>query len=119
MPTADQGYALTEVLVAAAIAGAVLAAGMSAFAGGAGSMRQADAAFVSGLTARNIEARLTAGLTPAQAVDGYAGWTVRLVPLDLPADPVTGAVLSRADIKGPDGSTLSLILVEDGAGRRL
>ena len=119
MPRHEHGYALTEVLVAAAIAGAVLAAGMTAFAGGAGSLRQAGAASDAGLTARNIRARLSAGLTPALAVEGYAGWTARLTPLNLPADPVTGAVLSRAEITGPDGTALSVILVEDGVGRRL
>lgn len=56
----EAGYALTEVLVAAAIAGAVLAAGMIAFAGGASSLRSAGDAHEAGLIARNIEARLTA-----------------------------------------------------------
>ena len=112
------GYALTEVLVAAAIAGAVLAAGMSAFAGSAAGLRSAETARHSGLVARNIQARLQAGLSPALAVDGYDGWRVELTPLDLPRDPVTGAVLSRADLTGPQEFRLSVILVEDGAGRQ-
>jgi len=119
LPKHEHGYALTEALVAAAIAGAVLAAGMTAFAGSAGAMRQAEAAYEYGLTARNIEARLLSGLSPALAVEGYAGWSARLVPVNAPADPVTGAVLSRADITSPDGVVFSVVLVEDGVGRRL
>lgn len=38
--------------------------------------------------------------------------------MELPADPVTGAVLSRAEITGPDGFQMSIVLVEDGVGRR-
>jgi type II secretory pathway pseudopilin PulG len=114
----EAGYALTEVLVAAAIAGAVLAAGMTALSGGAASLRTAGAAAEAGLAARNIEARLSAGLPPRLAIEGYEGWSARLVPLDLPADPVTGAVLSRAEITGPDGWRSSLVVVEDGPGRR-
>lgn len=117
MRRAEAGYALTEVLVAAAIAGAVLAAGMGALAASAASMGRAEAGQDAGLTARNIKARLAAGLTPAHAVDGYDGWAARLSPMDLPADPVTGAVVSRAEITGPDGERLSLVLVEDGVGR--
>lgn len=113
----EAGYALTEVLVAAAIAGAVLAAGMTAFAGGASSLRSAGHAHEAGLIARNIEARLTAGLPPALAIEGYEGWAARLAPMELPADPVTGAVLSRAEITGPDGFQMSIVLVEDGVGR--
>jgi hypothetical protein len=111
------GYALTEALVAAAIAGAVLAAGMTAFAASASSMRAAGQAHQSGLIARNIEARLVAGLPPALAIEGYEGWAVRLAPLDQPQDPVTGAVLSRADITGPDAFQMSRVVVEDGVGR--
>lgn len=114
----DAGYALTEVLVAAAIAGAVLAAGMTAFASSAASMRAASTAAQTGLIARNIQARLSAGLPPALAIEGYEGWAARLAPLDLPADPVTGAVLNRAEITGPDAFQMSVILVADGVGRR-
>ncbi len=117
MSNRDAGYALTEVLVAAAIAGAVLAAGMNAFAGSAASMRASNDAHQAGLEARNIQARLEAGLAPAQAIEGYDGWAARLAPFDLPPDPVTGAVLSRAEITGPDGFQMSLVVVEDGVGR--
>jgi type II secretory pathway pseudopilin PulG len=112
------GYALTEVLVAAAIAGAVLAAGMTAFAAGSASLRAASAAHDAGLIARNIEARLSAGLSPAAAIEGYEGWAARLAPMTLPSDPVTGAVLSRAEIAGPDGFQVSVVIVDDGVGRR-
>lgn len=109
---------MTEVLVASAIAGAVLAAGMSAFAGNAAGLRQSAQAQESGLIARNIEARVRAGLSPGLAVEGYAGWQVTVSPVDLPRDLETGARLSRADIQGPEGFQISAIVVIDGQGRR-
>ncbi|MEQ8435839.1 MAG: hypothetical protein RIA71_16535 [Oceanicaulis sp.] len=115
--TDQDGYALTEVLVAAAIAGAVLAAGMSAFANSAQSLRASGEARESGLVARNIEARLRAGLPPRLAVEGYDGWRVALIPADLPAHPDTGAVISQVRITGPGRADHVFLLVEDGAGR--
>ena len=114
----EAGYALTEVLVASAIAGAVLAAGMSAFASNAAGLRQSAQAQEAGLVARNIEARMRAGLSPGLAVDGYDGWQVTLSSLEVPRDPVTGARLSRVDIRGPDGFQISAVMVVDGQGRR-
>lgn len=115
--TKQDGYALTEVLVAAAIAGAVLAAGMSAFANSAQSLRASSEAREAGLIARNIEARLRAGLPPRLAVEGYEGWTVSLSPADLPPHPDTGAVMSQVRITGQGGVAHVLLLVEDGVGR--
>ncbi|MGJ3230779.1 MAG: hypothetical protein ACFE0P_03195 [Oceanicaulis sp.] len=119
--TSQSGYALTEVLVAAAIAGAVLAAGMTAFAESAKTLRAGGEARETGLVARNIEARLRAGLPPRLAVEGYDGWRVELSHYDLPAHPDTGAVLSRARVLPPAdavaGRPHTFLLIEDGAGR--
>lgn len=107
--------------MAAAIAGAVLAAGMAAFAESAKTLRAGAEARETGLSARNIEARLRAGLPPRQAVEGYEGWSVSLTPYDIPAHPGTGAVVSRAEIAPPEGVRAGrahvFLLIEDGVGR--
>lgn len=101
-PERERGYALTEVLIAAAIAGAVLAAAMSGIGTSLESVRRADAVDSDLLTAGNIAARFQAGLTAAQALDGYPGWHAEIVPVDEPVETRTGAVLSHVMLEGPD-----------------
>lgn len=110
------GYALSEVLVAAAIAAGVLIAAMTGLSSSLRGARAADEARIAQLTAANIAARLKAGLPADLAVEGYEGWHVAITALDEPVDPRTGAALSAARILAPDGRDYTLIVLHEGAG---
>lgn len=114
----EAGYALSEVLVAAAIAAGVLIATMTGLSSSLRAARAADAARIEQLTAANIAARLRAGLPAGLAVEGYQGWRVAMSATDEPVDPRTGAALSVARILPPDGSrpAYTLIVLHEGAG---
>ena len=101
----DDGFAILEALVALAIAAGVLTATMAGLAGLTRSARQVDQVQQAMLEARNIEARLRAGL-PTHALAGrYPDWRIEFTPIDRPVDPRTGAVLTgvvleRANLPG-------------------
>lgn len=113
----ETGYALSEVLVAAAIAAGVIIASMTGLTASLRSARAADAARIEQLTASNIAARLRAGLPAGLAVEGYEGWRVVTSDTDEPVDPRTGAALSLVRIYGPGGSAsgYGLIVLHEGA----
>ena len=116
----ERGYALTEVLIAAAIAGAVLAAAMSGIGSSLESVRKADAVDTDLLAAGNIAARFQAGLSSRQALDGYSGWRAQVIAVDEPVETRTGAVLSHVTLRGPErngaeGMEMRFIVLREGS----
>lgn len=114
----ERGYALAETLVALVIAAGVLTATMSGLASLTRGVGQADMLQQALLEARNIEARLRAGLPPEMLSERYPDWRIELVPVDRPVDPRTGSVLTGAVLTRPDlpGLDLRLIYLEAGQG---
>ncbi|WP_238934680.1 type IV pilus modification PilV family protein [Maricaulis parjimensis] len=114
----QSGYALTEVLVAGAIASAVIMAGMGGLGLSARGSNRADMARQDVLEARNITARLRAGIDPAQIAEAYPDWQIDISPHDRPVDPLTGATLSQARLLRPHAGsadfTLFLVFLEAG-----
>ncbi|MCR9268005.1 MAG: hypothetical protein NXI03_10580 [Alphaproteobacteria bacterium] len=92
----EGGYALTEVLVAGAIAAAVIVAAMGGLGLSTRGGNRADLARQDAFEARNIAARLRAGMRVSQISDAYPDWQIDLSPYDRPVDPETGAVLTQA-----------------------
>jgi type II secretory pathway pseudopilin PulG len=112
----DQGYALTEVLVAAAISAAVITATMTGMSASLRGGRNADDMQQAVLEARNISARLRAGISAARVAEAYPNWQIELRPVERPVDSRTGAVLTRAIIGyGGDAQFgAEFIFLEDG-----
>jgi len=116
--TDNQGYALTEVLVAAVIASAVIIASMTGMASAVRGARSADDMQQAVLEASNISARLRAGVPARNVAEAYPDWHISLSPVDRPVDSRTGAVLTRArlDYAGNAELSFEIIFLEDGAG---
>lgn len=112
------GYALTEVLVAGAIASAVIVSVMGGLGLSAREQSRAELARQDSLEARNIAARLRAGMDVQQVADAYPDWLIEVTAFDRPVDPQTGAVLSRArlrrDHRGAGAFDLTLVFLEAG-----
>ena len=117
----DDGYALTEVLVAGAIASAVIIAVMGGLSLSARGGNRADLARQDAFEASNISARLRAGMEVRQIADAYPDWRIEILPYERPVDPATGAVLTRARLirRHSMASDFVLDLVYLEAGSRL
>jgi len=113
----NQGYALTEVLVAAVIASTVIIASMTGMSSAVRGARSADDMQQAVLEASNISARLRAGVPAGNVAEAYPDWHISLSPVDRPVDSRTGAVLTRARLEYAGHAELSLeiIFLEDGA----
>ncbi|WP_417469588.1 hypothetical protein [Maricaulis sp.] len=111
----EDGYALTEVLVASVIAAAVVAMAMSgmtvALRGARGAADMQDVL----LEGANISGRLRAGDRAANVAADYPDWRISISAVDRPVDPRTGAVLTRARLEHTAPRlALDFIFVEDG-----
>jgi type II secretory pathway pseudopilin PulG len=115
----NSGYALIEVLVAAAIGAAVITATMTGMAASLRGGRQADEMQQVVLEARNISARLRAGVSAGRVAEAYPDWHIDLRPVERPVDSRTGAVLTRAIIRYGGNAQFSaeFVFLEDGSGR--
>lgn len=111
----DDGYALTEVLVASVIAAAVVAtamSGMTVALRGARGAADMQAVLFEGA---NISARLRAGDGVENIASDYPDWQISISAIDRPVDPRTGAVLTRAQLEhSAPLLTLDVIFVENG-----
>ncbi|WP_291844224.1 hypothetical protein [Maricaulis sp.] len=117
--TPTDGYALTEALIACAIAAAVVAASMGGLTTSMRGSRSAASAQQAVLEANNIAARLRAGDLPARIARDYPAWQIDIGPFDRPVDPASGAVLTRARLEraGLPGSAVELVYMEAGQVR--
>jgi hypothetical protein len=117
----SDGYAILEALVALAIAAGVLTATMAGLAGLARGARQADQVQQAMLEARNIEARLRAGLPVGALSERYPDWRIAFTPVDRPVDPRTGAVLTGVVLERANlpGWQLRFVYVETSRARAL
>lgn len=115
----EDGYALTEVLIAGAIAAAVIAAGMTGLSTSLRGAAAADQLQQASLEGRNIAARLRAGIPVRQIAEAYPDWAISVSPFDRPVDPETGAVLSRARLEhaGRSDLVIEFVFIEDGVQR--
>jgi type II secretory pathway pseudopilin PulG len=111
------GYALTEVLIAGAIAAAVITASMTGLSMSLRGAATASNAQQASLEARNIAARLRAGIRPGQIAELYPDWAISLPPYDRPVDPESGAVLTvaRLEYAHQPALVLEFVYLEDGA----
>jgi len=115
----EDGYALTEVLVAGAIAAATIAASLQGMAMALNSGRRAADAQARIIDAQNIEARLRAGTDLAGILEDYPGWRLDIAPADRPVEPRTASVLTRAAITAPGDAVplLQIVYMEAGPGQ--
>jgi type II secretory pathway pseudopilin PulG len=113
----EDGYALTETLVAAAIAAGVVVATMTGMAQTLRSAHRADSSQQAFLEAQNISARLRSGIPSAQVAEAYPDWSIVISPVDRPIDPITGAVMTRAQLSYAGGQSFEIefFYLEPGA----
>lgn len=93
--TGQRGYALTEILIATAIAAGVLTAIASALSGVVRLNARSEESAQQLTDVKIIAARLNAGLAGDDALAGLTGWKVERTPLSV-GD--TGEVSSTFDI---------------------
>lgn len=115
--SSEGGYALTEVLVAAAIASATIAASMQGMSLAVQSGRRAAEAQNRLIEAQNIEARLRAGTELGTILRDYPGWQLDISPVDRPVDPRTGSVMTRARLIAPGRDVPELVILYMEAGQ--
>lgn len=94
----QSGYAVMEVLIATVIAAAVVGASMAGFAGAVRAVQRADERQEAMIEARNILARLEAGIPASVIAPDYPDWRIEIRPHDRPVDPRTGAVVTRVRV---------------------
>ncbi len=113
----QRGYALAEVLVAAAIAAGVFAAASTAISTSIRlSSRTSDMAMML-QEAEAIAARLKGGMSKPESLEGYEDWTIEYEPVELGANRPGAMNLQRAVVQyQKDGRNYAFdVLVQDGS----
>lgn len=116
----EKGFALTDALIAAAVAAGVAGAAAQGLAAAARASAEAKSLNTVVTEAELLSARLDAGLQGAALTDGLDGWTVEQSPYAVGGEPLATsgarlALMTMTHTDDPDFSFERIILSKDGS----